>query len=318
MIMLSNPLRKTDPWGVLNITFVAVGIMLATLIMTPTQQAFADSRGTSLLTKALKINKVPPVLVAYKQAYPETITDIRLIRGEWAIITRSNTTLYWANGRILPEHLRSQWETYRSYIYYTYPKNMQDPKNIPQQRVESLNRYAKRVRKTSKSTAQESTFAKELYGANTAAGIANYIVPTTLFGKKIRVHSLIEPHLKKVDNSVSKRAQSDPEIRAFLKNIKSVWGYNWRDISGTQIISYHSYGLAVDILPYNPKNKIIYWQWASQFRDDWLQVPLKERWSPPLSVISIFEQNGFIWGGKWTLYDTMHFEYRPEMLILSK
>jgi hypothetical protein len=26
---------------------------------------------------------------------------------------------------------------------------------------------------------------------------------------------------------------------------------------------------------------------------------------------------GFIWGGKWLFFDTMHFEYRPEILILS-
>src|SRR5690242_16362928 len=27
-----------------------------------------------------------------------------------------------------------------------------------------------------------------------------------------------------------------------------------------------------------------------------------------------FEQHGFIWGGRWAHYDTMHFEYRPELL----
>ena len=29
----------------------------------------------------------------------------------------------------------------------------------------------------------------------------------------------------------------------------------------------------------------------------------------------IFERHGFIWGGKWYHYDTMHFEYRPEFFI---
>jgi hypothetical protein len=28
----------------------------------------------------------------------------------------------------------------------------------------------------------------------------------------------------------------------------------------------------------------------------------------------VFEQHGFIWGGRWAHYDTMHFEYRPELL----
>jgi hypothetical protein len=30
--------------------------------------------------------------------------------------------------------------------------------------------------------------------------------------------------------------------------------------------------------------------------------------------VDIFERHGFIWGGKWGHFDTMHFEYRPELL----
>lgn len=33
----------------------------------------------------------------------------------------------------------------------------------------------------------------------------------------------------------------------------------------------------------------------------------------PWPIILIFEKYGFIWGGKWHHYDTMHFEYRPEL-----
>jgi hypothetical protein len=34
----------------------------------------------------------------------------------------------------------------------------------------------------------------------------------------------------------------------------------------------------------------------------------------PIEIVEIFERHGFIWGGKWSHYDTMHFEYRPELL----
>ena len=34
----------------------------------------------------------------------------------------------------------------------------------------------------------------------------------------------------------------------------------------------------------------------------------------PFEIVDIFERHGFIWGGKWSHYDTMHFEYRPELL----
>ena len=40
------------------------------------------------------------------------------------------------------------------------------------------------------------------------------------------------------------------------------------------------------------------------------------RWIPPKAVIEAFESEGFIWGGKWTLWDNMHFEYRPELLYI--
>ena len=46
-------------------------------------------------------------------------------------------------------------------------------------------------------------------------------------------------------------------------------------------------------------------------------IPLSQRWMPPKAVVDIFEQHGFVWGGKWVLWDTIHFEYRPELLILQ-
>jgi peptidoglycan L-alanyl-D-glutamate endopeptidase CwlK len=33
--------------------------------------------------------------------------------------------------------------------------------------------------------------------------------------------------------------------------------------------------------------------------------------------VTIFENHGFIWGGKWYHFDTMHFEYRPELLVAN-
>jgi hypothetical protein len=34
--------------------------------------------------------------------------------------------------------------------------------------------------------------------------------------------------------------------------------------------------------------------------------------------VKIFLEENFIWGGHWDRYDTMHFEYRPELINLSK
>ena len=48
--------------------------------------------------------------------------------------------------------------------------------------------------------------------------------------------------------------------------------------------------------------------------DYWLWRGSGERHRIPPEIVDIFERHGFIWGGKWLHYDTMHFEYRPELL----
>jgi hypothetical protein len=47
-------------------------------------------------------------------------------------------------------------------------------------------------------------------------------------------------------------------------------------------------------------------------------LDLDRRWMPPQKVIEIFESHGFIWGGKWIIWDNMHFEYRPEVILYNK
>jgi hypothetical protein len=32
----------------------------------------------------------------------------------------------------------------------------------------------------------------------------------------------------------------------------------------------------------------------------------------------VFEKHGFVCGGKWYHFDTMHFEYRPEIIAASQ
>jgi hypothetical protein len=35
-------------------------------------------------------------------------------------------------------------------------------------------------------------------------------------------------------------------------------------------------------------------------------------------VVEIFERHGFVWGGRWSWFDTMHFEFRPELLCARR
>jgi len=64
--------------------------------------------------------------------------------------------------------------------------------------------------------------------------------------------------------------------------------------------SMHSWGAAID----TNTAYAAYWLWPRAAPAGAL----------PAEIIEIFERHGFIWGGKWSHYDTMHFEYRPELV----
>lgn len=84
-----------------------------------------------------------------------------------------------------------------------------------------------------------------------------------------------------------------------------------RNIRGSQVKSLHSLGIAIDI---NPRYGD-YWRWTVQANGQLTQVP---RNRIPMEIVRIFEKHGFLWGGRWYFYDTIHFEYRPELFLDRK
>ena len=88
--------------------------------------------------------------------------------------------------------------------------------------------------------------------------------------------------------------------------VPSAGTYNCRPIAKTDRMSMHAYAAAIDI---NTK-QTTYWQWVKPGADGLYH------WSNkiPPEIVAAFEKHGFIWGGRWYHYDTMHFEYRPELL----
>jgi hypothetical protein len=81
--------------------------------------------------------------------------------------------------------------------------------------------------------------------------------------------------------------------------------YNCRHVAGTDQTSVHSWGAAIDLNPAFSD----YWRWTRSAGDG---PAYKNR--IPMEIVAIFERHGFIWGGRWSHFDTMHFEYRPELL----
>lgn len=121
---------------------------------------------------------------------------------------------------------------------------------------------------------------------------------------RISVTTVNDVHLKL--NNVSKELEKLPEnLHKYVKNIGGT--FMWRNIAGTNRLSTHSFGIAIDI------NVELSNYWRSSEPDRSGKYVYKNR--IPLEIVKIFEKHGFIWGGRWYHFDTMHFEYRPELLI---
>ena len=106
-----------------------------------------------------------------------------------------------------------------------------------------------------------------------------------------------------LDAVVADLRKLPPEMTKYL--VPSAGTYNCRRIAGTDRRSMHAYAAAIDI----NTRYTDYWLWSKPVGG---RYPYRNR--IPFEIAEIFERHGFIWGGKWYHYDTMHFEYRPELL----
>ena len=108
---------------------------------------------------------------------------------------------------------------------------------------------------------------------------------------------------KKLEKISSELENLPKEFKKYIVNPDGV--YNFRKISGTNRLSTHSFAIAIDL----NKEYSNYWLWDKNGKN----IVYKNK--IPLEIVKIFEKYGFIWGGRWYHYDTMHFEYRPELLL---
>lgn len=119
--------------------------------------------------------------------------------------------------------------------------------------------------------------------------------------------------VSKVDG-VDKKLYAIGQEIAKLPKADRIWAegaatYCYRVIKDTDRLSMHSFGIAIDLAP----NTTQYWK--DEASSETAKIGYKN--TMPLSIVRIFEKHGFIWGGRWYHYDTMHFEYRPELLAPS-
>jgi hypothetical protein len=235
-------------------------------------------------------DKVRPALDALVAAYPE------------ALAGHDDKVLRWRDGTVMPASDEAESKTFPQLLRHA---SILDQFRIPYPRAPlaqppAVDSDPGRFRNTA--------FFTKMYGDCAKGEVSRRLVPIVwlpkTWGKTIRITSVnrVDEHLRRVSE----------EIDALPENIKRAaypiaGTYNCRAVVDTGQPSPHGYGIAIDLnLAFSD-----YWHWAAHGS----AVAYRNRM--PEQIVAIFEKHGFIWGGKWYHFDTMHFEYRPELLAGS-
>lgn len=257
-----------------------------------------------------------------QKAYPNEIKEIVYDYKwkDWAMIVETysgdNVRLFWEEGKLLTEEQIPESHKYRSQ-FYGYPKKMKDPADMDDRYIAELKSYTSKEARRNGAISSP-VFFDTLYDASSQESIENRLTRIVFLGRRMTVHEKIAEPLARVEKSIYHKRIWNADVRVFLHDLASCDCYHWREIRDSSSRSFHSYAIAVDVLPEGWGNKIVYWNWERNRNPDWMLVPISKRWCPPQAVIDSFEAEGFIWGGKWAIWDNMHFEYRPELFLFTK
>jgi hypothetical protein len=245
--------------------------------------------------------------------------------GDWTMEI-DGVRWYYAQGRFLPQEDAERPEDFRpQFLYRYFPEPPGSPDEVSPWR-HTANQILSRRQTSSAPTpyglysnpgATRSPLFDTIWQARSKAEAFSHQQVIKFLGRSVQIHQDIAAPLSQVEARIQELAKNSQEIQNWVKNLQSITGWNWRNIAGSESRSFHSYGAAVDLLMKAQAGMETYWQWTASKGIDWRSVPAERRQNPPTEVIRAFEEQGFIWGGRWSRYDTMHFEYHPELLILG-
>lgn len=150
-------------------------------------------------------------------------------------------------------------------------------------------------------------FLGEIYGKDRVTIERNLIYVPTYYGSIMfnKVNSASD-NIQKALNDVGKLVERNSKVGEYVSPLSGT--YNYRVIQDTGQLSPHAYGIAIDLV----RNDADYWKWGKK------DIANKRINDYPEELVKIFEENGFVWGGKWAHFDILHFEYRPEIILKAK
>jgi hypothetical protein len=254
------------------------------------------------------------MMTALSKAYPDKISPAELKDDDWAFLL-GEKWFYYAEGRIIPEELKDDALDYGPMRFYAnYPAGM--PWNPPLPEQASWGRMTGRTGGRPGGKRQQ-FFFEALWGMSSREEAQKQVKETDFLGRKVTVHNDIVKDLNIVEKRILEAAETVPEVQKWIDSLGLVDAWNWRNVASSDRRSLHSYGIAIDLLPKNLGGLATYWQWTARHTPEWWTVPYEKRYHPPDEVITAFDSVGFIWGGQWPYYDTMHFEYHPEVFVFG-
>jgi hypothetical protein len=247
------------------------------------------------------LSAAPPLAVRHDT---ETIKALVCAYPEQLAVSAKPNTLLWKDGTemVFDDGVRKTGfedllnrASLKDQMSMPYPRSW--PMNAPQ-----VNEDPGRAR--------NDAFFRRMYG-NSAKRVAENLVRVEwLNGTSVR--------FTKVNGAAEALGRVRDELRGLPEDVqrqvsKPAGTFQWRQISGTTRLSMHSFGAAVDFQL--PREVYRYWKWDTSSPTGLPAYPVSILEDSRLKqIVEVFERQGFIWGGKWFHYDTMHFEYRPELL----
>jgi hypothetical protein len=240
-----------------------------------------------------------PRVVAFLQAYGPLLDGVTF-QGNDAVFTLGEHAIYFQGGRMLGEDHLDETNQYDPFFYRYSLEPLREPP-------------------PPEDTPAQSTDVLEVLFGRTESEIRRNCESVTFLNRRLFVNTLAIEPLQAVEKEILAAAKQDPEVARWIEGLEIAFSFIDKGIAGSASRSYHTWGLAVDLVPTSYDRKQVYWRWSRVFnREGWGRIPLTERWSPPLTVVEAFERHGFVWGGKWAHFDTIHFEYRPEILAYNR
>lgn len=254
------------------------------------------------------------VLDTLARSFPRRVEDVRLIDGEWTLKV-SGERFYWAGGRLLPGDAREKESAYDPYPFYSYHEG---PVQVPTYTEQARRRLDELVAFRDRNPVRRHPgFMNALWRIEDQESAWRRQKTTYFLGMKTMIHRELLEDLAAVEEEIQRRMLEDGELARFVDSLVRIEGYNYRRVDQTATLSNHAFGIALDFLPRSYGGRQVYWRWAYDAGLAWHSIPAEQRFSVPDSFVEAFERYGFVWGGKWRFYDVIHFEYRPEILMLN-